>query len=98
MKKLQFPFRSTLTAVLVALALAASAAGASRRSTLAITYGEGISTKVDLLGSNVRPGVAGDAEVSRKQGRTRVKLQLRSSRRGRASGRCPGSWRAWPAT
>lgn len=54
----------------------APAAGAAR-STLAVTYGEGQSTRVNIVGTAARPGVLGDAGVARKQGRTRVRLHVR---------------------
>lgn len=53
----------------------AGATGA-RRTTLAITYGEGISTSVDMMGSPSQPGVLGRADVKRKDGRTRVRLHM----------------------
>src|SRR5262245_21052315 len=66
-------FLSLSLATLLTVGLAAAP---GRRTTLAITYGEDTSTAVDLVGSNVRPGVVGTADVSRKLGRTRVKLHL----------------------
>jgi len=48
------------------------------RTTLAITYGEGTSTTVDVAGAALRPGVLGSAEVKRSQGRTRVRLHMDS--------------------
>jgi outer membrane protein OmpA-like peptidoglycan-associated protein len=53
-----------------------SAAASAKRSTLAITYPEGTSTTVDLVGSGPRTGALGSADVKRKQGRTRVQLRM----------------------
>lgn len=59
---------------------AASAAdappAAGRRSALAVTYAEGSSTRVDMVGSAARPGSRGEARVTRQQGRTRVRLHM----------------------
>src|SRR5262245_26893969 len=50
-----------------------------RRSTLAITYGEGHSTNVAMVGSSTAGVfITGDANVKRKQGRTHVKLHMES--------------------
>ena len=53
---------------------ATTAVAATGRSTLAITYPEGASTTVDLVGSS--GGVLGRADVKRKDGRTRVNVHL----------------------
>ena len=70
-----------IAAGVVILGSAMTAASApplvARHTTLAITYGESGSTHIDLVGSVTRPGVIGDAEVSRKQGRTRVKVHMK---------------------
>src|SRR5262245_5552515 len=69
-------------AVLFLVASSASAAGAvaddtgRARTTLAITYGEGTSSTIDMAGSTLRPGVLGSAEVKRNQGRTRIKIHM----------------------
>lgn len=80
-----FVQRSTRTLALVVptlvIALGATAAGpadapAGSRSTLAVTYNEGHATSVDLVGSTLKPGVLGKADVKRQQGRTRINLHL----------------------
>src|SRR5262245_2588776 len=86
MEGFQFSSRSRIVRVLVALAAAAAFLGAAgsparaernpRRSTLAITYGEGSSTRVNMMGVAVRAGRLGDAHVHRKQGRTNVRLSM----------------------
>ncbi|MEW6127576.1 MAG: OmpA family protein [Acidobacteriota bacterium] len=48
----------------------------AQRATLAIKYPEGDGTSVDLIGSPVQPRVRGKAEIKRKEGRTRIKLDL----------------------
>jgi outer membrane protein OmpA-like peptidoglycan-associated protein len=63
-------------AILGGSATSALAASGPRRSTLAITYGEGSSTHVNLMGAATRPGRLGDAKVHRKQGRTNVRLSM----------------------
>jgi outer membrane protein OmpA-like peptidoglycan-associated protein len=55
---------------------AASPAIGTGRTVLAITYPEGRSTTVDLVGSTWATGVLGKAEVKRQDGRTRVKVHL----------------------
>jgi outer membrane protein OmpA-like peptidoglycan-associated protein len=47
-----------------------------RRATLAITYSEGSSTSIDMVGSPSRSGIHGRADVSRAKGRTRVRLHM----------------------
>lgn len=47
-----------------------------RRATLAITYAEGASTRIDMVGSSSRSRAHGRAEVSRAKGRTRVRLHM----------------------
>ena len=47
-----------------------------RRATLAITYAPNSSTSVDLMGSTVKPGIIGTADVERKDGRTKVKVHM----------------------
>jgi outer membrane protein OmpA-like peptidoglycan-associated protein len=89
MKKCQSLFHCILVGLLVGVttaglslglpmsATAASAASiGARRTTLAITYGEGTSTRVDMMGSGTKPGVVGSAEVKRDRGRTRVHLHM----------------------
>jgi len=73
----------SLGATVGGLALASRASAAtievhSKRSTLAITYREGSSTHVDMRGAGTRANVEGKADVSRKNGRTRVKLHMDS--------------------
>lgn len=75
--------RSTLASLGVAalIVLAPSLEGAGQdaggaRTTLAITYGEGSSSSIDMAGSTLRPGVLGSADVKRSQGRTRVKIHM----------------------
>jgi hypothetical protein len=73
----------SLGATVGGLAVASRASAAtvevhSKRSTLAITYREGSSTHVDMRGAGTRANVEGKVDVSRKNGRTRVKLHLDS--------------------
>ena len=81
-----FRRNALVTACLAFSAIAALVAGAGaaaarpeivtgKRSTLAITYREGDGTSVEMIGAALRPGVAGKADVKRKDGRTRVKLE-----------------------
>lgn len=83
MNRLQKAICSTLTglAAAAAIVLAPPAEAAARdvggaRTTLAITYGEGTSSSIDMAGSTLRPGVLGSADVKRSQGRTRVKIRM----------------------
>jgi outer membrane protein OmpA-like peptidoglycan-associated protein len=47
-----------------------------RHTTLALTYREGDGTRVDMVGVSPRSGLLGQAEVKRKDGRTRIKLDM----------------------
>ncbi len=86
MKSCQSLFRSALAGALVGMTLlvgvpALEAAASTkntpgRRNTLAITYGEGDSTSVDMVGATTKAGRVGKADVKRKHGRTNVKLNM----------------------
>src|SRR5262245_56923641 len=85
MHSLRDAVRATSAALAVAaLVLMAQSAGADAevsapaRTTLAITYGEGTSTTIDIAGAALQPGVVGGAEVKRTLGRTRVKIHMDS--------------------
>jgi hypothetical protein len=52
--------------------------GIAKRSTLAIRYPENDGTSVDMVGTPLQPRVKGKAEVKRKEGRTRVRLDISS--------------------
>jgi outer membrane protein OmpA-like peptidoglycan-associated protein len=90
-KRLRFLVHPTLSETLPAVLAAAvlllgtallaqpaprTGSGVDRRTTLAITYGENSSTTVDMVGSTLRPGLLGTADVERKRGSTRVKLHM----------------------
>lgn len=62
--------------LLAGVPVAAQAVKDTRRTTLAVTYAEGDTTRVDMLGSAAKPGVLGSASVKRKAGRTRVQLRM----------------------
>jgi outer membrane protein OmpA-like peptidoglycan-associated protein len=59
------------------LAPARAGAAAPKRTTLAITYPEGASTELDMIGVAATRGRVGEADVKRKDGRTRVKLEMK---------------------
>jgi outer membrane protein OmpA-like peptidoglycan-associated protein len=48
----------------------------AKRATLAIRYPESDGTSVDMVGTAIQPRVRGRAEVKRKEGRTRINLEL----------------------
>lgn len=48
----------------------------AKRMTLAISYPEGESTEVSMVGTNIAPQARGKAEVKRKEGRARIKVEL----------------------
>ena len=50
----------------------------SHRDALAIMYQEGDGTSVTMAGSTLAPGVIGKADIKRKEGRTRIKLEMRN--------------------
>src|SRR5262249_4170298 len=50
----------------------------SSRNALAIMYQEGDGTSVAMSGTSIAPGVIGKAEVKRKQGRTRIRVEMRN--------------------
>ena len=53
-------------------------APAPYRDALAIMYPEGDGTSVTMAGSTIAPGVIGKADIKRKEGRTRIKLEMRN--------------------
>lgn len=80
-----FPCRFEMTvarrlaagAVLLAGApISAQAVKDARRTTFAVTYADGDTTRVDMVGSAAQPGVLGSASVKRRAGRTRVQLRM----------------------
>jgi outer membrane protein OmpA-like peptidoglycan-associated protein len=75
----RLPAALAVSVVLLGTGLKAESAPpyTARHTTLAITYAESGSTHIDMVGSVTRPGVLGEAEVSRKEGRTRVKLRMK---------------------
>jgi outer membrane protein OmpA-like peptidoglycan-associated protein len=50
-----------------------------KHSTVALTFREGDSTRVDMVGVMPRLGRIGDAEIKRHEGRTRIKLDMDKS-------------------
>jgi outer membrane protein OmpA-like peptidoglycan-associated protein len=50
----------------------------AKRSTVAVRYPENDETEVEMVGTPLAPRVRGEAEVKRKEGRTRVKVELRN--------------------
>jgi outer membrane protein OmpA-like peptidoglycan-associated protein len=58
--------------------LAADSALIAKRSTVAVRYPENDETEVEMVGTPLAPRVRGEAEVKRKEGRTRVKVELRN--------------------
>jgi outer membrane protein OmpA-like peptidoglycan-associated protein len=60
----------------VAAPAAARETVAPKRSVLAITYPEGSSTSVDLVGSTTDPAARGTVDVKRQDGRTRIHVHL----------------------
>jgi outer membrane protein OmpA-like peptidoglycan-associated protein len=50
---------------------------AAKRTTLAVKYPEGDGTEVDMIGTAVSPRARGKADVKRKEGRTRIKLEMK---------------------
>jgi len=49
---------------------------AAKRTTLAIRYSEDKSTAINMVGTSLDPRAMGKAEVKRKAGRTRIKLEM----------------------
>jgi outer membrane protein OmpA-like peptidoglycan-associated protein len=52
-----------------------------RHSTVALSFREGRSTDVDIVGLSPRPGRIGEADIKRNEGRTRIKLRIDESLR-----------------
>jgi outer membrane protein OmpA-like peptidoglycan-associated protein len=48
----------------------------AKRATLAVKYPDNDGTSVDMIGTALQPRIRGKAEVKRKDGRTRIKLEL----------------------
>jgi outer membrane protein OmpA-like peptidoglycan-associated protein len=48
------------------------------RNALAIMYREGDGTSVSMAGTPIAPGLIGKAEVKRKEGRTRIRLEMKN--------------------
>ena len=48
----------------------------AKRATLAIRYKDEDGTSVNMVGTNVNPQAMGKAEVKRKEGRTRIRLEM----------------------
>ena len=48
------------------------------RNALSIRYLEGASTSISMAGTSIAPGSVGKAEIKRKEGRTRIKLEMRN--------------------
>jgi outer membrane protein OmpA-like peptidoglycan-associated protein len=66
-----------LAAALILLLGAGSASAATEKhSTLALSFREGQSSEVNIMGVSPKAGKMGEAEVKRSQGRSRVKLHL----------------------
>src|SRR5438034_1369780 len=49
----------------------------AKRATLAVKYPDNDGTSVDMIGTALQPRIRGKAEVKRKEGRTRIKLDLK---------------------
>jgi outer membrane protein OmpA-like peptidoglycan-associated protein len=49
-----------------------------RRNAQAIMYREGDSTAVSMVGTSIAPAAIGKAEVKRKEGRTRIRVEMRN--------------------
>ena len=49
----------------------------AKRATLAVMYPEGDGTEVDMIGTAINPRARGKADVKRKEGRTRIKLEMK---------------------
>jgi outer membrane protein OmpA-like peptidoglycan-associated protein len=67
-------FRTGGAATLLVLLTATTPIAAAE--VLSLTYPEGQGTKTDIVGLAPRPGLLGEADVKRKDGRTRVQLRL----------------------
>jgi len=50
----------------------------ARRDALSIRYRDGDGTSVSMAGTSIAPDLTGKAEVKRKEGRTRVRLEMRN--------------------
>jgi outer membrane protein OmpA-like peptidoglycan-associated protein len=48
----------------------------AKRTTLAVKYEDNDGTSVNMIGTNINPRAWGKAEVKRKEGRTRIKLEM----------------------
>jgi hypothetical protein len=77
-------WRATAVAVLLVHAGAVLPARAAsdrveRRSTVALSFREGDTTRVDVVGITPRSGRIGKAEVKRHQGRTRIEIDIDKS-------------------
>jgi outer membrane protein OmpA-like peptidoglycan-associated protein len=48
----------------------------AKRATLAVRYPDNDGTSVDIVGTALQPRIRGKAEVKRKEGRTRIKLNI----------------------
>lgn len=67
----------------------------AKRATLALRYPEGDGTSVDMVGTALYPKARGKAEVKRKDGRTRVKLQLNNLEHPQALGAYYTTYLVW---
>src|SRR5213075_52001 len=47
-----------------------------KRATLAISYPEGHDSSVNIIGTSLSPRIDGKAKIERKDGRTRIKLDI----------------------
>lgn len=65
-----------LTATVPFVAAGPAVEATESRSILALTYPEGQGTKTDIVGLAPRPGLLGEADVKRKEGRARVQFRL----------------------
>lgn len=104
MRGFRFSLHSKAVRAFIALAAAAALVGATagtalaagaRRTTLAITYGEGTSTRVDMMGSATKPGTVGEAQIQRKQGRTNVRLHMEALPHPQALGSFYTTYLVW---
>src|SRR5512147_3017664 len=62
-----------------ALPAAAAPERVERHSTVALSFREGDSSRVDIVGVTPRSGRIGKAEIKRHEGRTRIKLDIDKS-------------------
>jgi hypothetical protein len=68
--------RSRRTAIFALPIFLGSAAAAEKHGTLALSFSEGESSEVDIVGVPAGGGRLGAADVKRSQGRTRIKLTM----------------------